>query len=101
MKLLNTFFLAGITLALSASEQEFLENPPYAYNGISIGRTEKTERTPDGEATFEVDVRYDSTELAWLSQLRNYVPAEKIRGVERGELTFWAKGPPDATSVSL
>lgn len=93
MKPLNTFFLAGIALALSASEQEFLENPPYAYNGISIGRTEKTGRTPDGEAAFEVNVRYGSAELAWVSQLRYNVPAEKIRGVERGELEFWAKGP--------
>lgn len=93
MKLLKTLLFIGSAAFLSASEKDFLENPPYAYNGISIGRTAETERTPDGEGAFEVSVRYGSADLAWSSQLRNNIPAEKIRGVERGELEFWAKGP--------
>ena len=93
MKLLKTFLFIGSAVFLSASEKDFLENPPYAYNGITIGRSAETERTPDGEGAFEVSVRYGSADLAWPSQLRNNIPAEKIRGVERGELEFWAKGP--------
>ena len=88
MKLLKTFLFIGSAVFLSASEKDFLENPPYAYNGITIGRTAETERTPDGEGAFEVSVRYGSADLAWSSQLRNNIPAEKIRGVERGELEF-------------
>ncbi|MDY5696636.1 MAG: hypothetical protein SPK75_09695, partial [Victivallales bacterium] len=93
MKLLSILTLAGLAFSLAGTEQEFLENPPYAYNGIFVGRSAETERTPDGEAAFEVTARYGSADLAWPSQLRYNVSAEKLRGVERGVLEFWMKGP--------
>ncbi len=93
MKLLSILTFAGLAFSLAGTEQEFLENPPYAYNGIFVGRSAETERTPDGEAAFEVTARYGSADLAWPSQLRYNVSAEKLRGVERGVLEFWTKGP--------
>lgn len=96
MKLLKTFLFIGSAVFLSASEKDFLENPPYAYNGISIGRTAETERTPDGEGAFEVSVRYGSADLAWPSQLRNNIPAEKSAEWSAENSNSGRRGLPDA-----